>query len=186
MSLSQATKHFEEGKAEAFDWFGKEIAGLRSGRVKPDMITDLAIEHYGARQPLQGLASVSSLDARTLLITPWDKTAVPAIEKALTLANVGAMPTVDGQMIRLSFPSLTSEVRDNTIKQLHKKAEETRVRLRITRDEALKGVRRDREEGTMAEDDFYKAKDALDALINKANDELIAVLKKKEAEITTL
>ncbi|MBI3255931.1 MAG: ribosome recycling factor [Candidatus Andersenbacteria bacterium] len=186
MSLSQATKHFEEGKATAFDWFGKEISGLRSGRVKPDMISDLAVEHYGVRQPLQGLASVSSLDARTLLITPWDKTAVPAIEKALTLANVGAMPTVDGQMIRLSFPSLTSEVREHTIKQLNKKAEETRIRLRVTRDEALKGVKKEKEDGKLSEDDFYNTKEALDGLITEANDELLVVLKKKEAEITTL
>lgn len=186
MSLIQATKHFEVGKQEAFDWFGKEISTLRSGRVKPDLVTGIAVEHYGARSPMQSLASVSSLDARTLLISPWDKSAIPAIEKALIQANLGVLPTVDGQLIRLSFQSLTTEVREATIKQLHKKAEEARTRLRITRDEALKTLRKDREESTISEDDFYKGKETLDSLITKANDEIEATLKKKEAEISTL
>jgi ribosome recycling factor len=184
--LDKAKKHFEVGKQEAFEWFGKEIAGLRSGRVRPDLLINISVEHYGTRNPLQSLASVSSLDSRTILISPWDKSAVVAIEKALTQANLGAMPTVDGQVIRLSFPSLTSEVRETTIKQLHKKAEEARVRLRVTRDEALKMVKQAKEDGAISEDDFYKDKDGLDELIGKANKEIEDVVIKKEAEISTL
>ena len=186
MSQEAAAKYFEAAKVEAFDWFGKEIAALRSGRVKPDLIAGIMVEHYGARNPLQGLASVSSLDGRTLLVTPWDKTAVPAIEKALTLANVGAMPTVDGQMIRLSYPSLTSEEREATIKQLHRKAEEARVRLRVARDEALKTTKKEKEDGKMSEDDFYTSKEKLDKLITMANDGIAATVAKKEAEISTI
>lgn len=186
MAIDQAADHFAAGKEEALSWLTKEISGLRSGRVKPDLVTSVTVEHYGTRNPLQSLASVSSLDARTLLISPWDRSAIAAIEKALTEANLGVMPTVDGQNIRLSFPSLTQEGRETTIKQLHKKAEETRVKLRVSRDESLKTIKKDKENGDVSEDDFYAGKEELDKLIDEANTEIASIIEKKEKEITTL
>lgn len=183
MSLEQATKHFANTKTETTTWFAQEIAGLRSSRVKPEAVESVTVEYYGAKSPLNSLASVSSLDARTLLISPWDKGAVVPIEKALTEAQLGAMPVVDGQLIRLSFPTLTQEVREHTIKQLHKKGEEARVRLRIGRDEALKIVRAAKDEEKVSEDDFYKTREKLDMLITEANEALATALKKKEDEI---
>lgn len=186
MPIDQALAAFAEKKVEATEWFAKEISSLRSGRVKPGLVTAVMVEHYGTRNPLQALASVSSLDARTLLVSPWDKSAVAGIEKALTEANLGVLPTVDGQVIRLSFPSLSQEVRETTIKQLHKKAEEGRIRLRTGRDEALKGLKKEREDGKISEDDFYKGKEKLDSAIDAANNEIGSLVKKKEEEITTI
>lgn len=186
MPLKEATNHFEGGKEEALTWVQKEIASLRSGRVKPDIIESLQVEAYGTRTPLNGLASVSSTDARTLVISPWDKGTIPSIEKAITDANLGVNPVVDGQIIRLSFPSLTEEVRQRTLKTLNSKAEEGRVRLRQTRDEALKILKNDKEKGDITEDDFYKGKEELDKLIAKANEDIDAMVAKKQQEITTI
>jgi ribosome recycling factor len=186
MSLSQATDHFSGAKEETLTWFKTEIASLRSGRVKPDVINSLMVDHYGTRNQLNSIASVSSSDARTLVVSPWDKGALVAIEKAITEANLGVSPSVDGQVIRLAFPSLTQEVREHTIKQLHKKAEEARVRLRVARDEALKTLKKDKEEADISEDDFYKGKENLDSLIGKANEEIQAAADKKQEEISTI
>jgi ribosome recycling factor len=186
MPIQQAEEVFNAGKDEAMEWFEKEVAGLRSGRVKPVLVESITVEVYGTRNPIKAIASVSSSDARTLVVSPWDKNNLHAIEKAITEANIGVMPTVDGQVIRLSFPSLTEEVRNQTIKTLHGKAEETRIRMRQSRDEALKGLKQEKEASKLSEDDFYNGKKQLDDLIGKAQDELQERIDAKEAEIKTI
>ena len=186
MPIAQAEHIFTEAKNEALEWFAKEISGLRSGRVTPNIVDSISVEVYGSRNPIKGLASVSSLDARTILISPWDKNSVSAIQKAISEANIGVMPTVDGSNIRLAFPSLTEEVRNQTIKALHAKAEETRIRMRQGRDEAIKGLKNEKEKGTISEDDFYGGKKHLDELIGKAQSELEERIKSKEQDILTI
>jgi len=186
MSLNDSYELFELGKQEALDWLAQEVAGLRTGRVKPDLITGIQVEHYGTRNPLQSLASVSSLDARTLAVSPFDPSSIQAIEKALTDADLGVNPSVDGEVIRLAFPSLTEEIREQTVKQLHKKAEEARVRLRLSRDEALKAVRDEKEKGELTEDDYFNGREKLDRLIGDASKEIEGIVAKKEEEVKTV
>lgn len=186
MSIPQAETIFNESQKEAFNWFASEIAGLRSGRVKPAIIEDISVEVYGSRNPIKSVASVSNMDARTLVVSPWDKSTISAIEKAIIEANVGVMPTIDGAVLRLSFQSLTEEVRLQTIKALHAKAEETRIRMRKGRDEALKHLKNEKEADNMSEDDFYGGKKYLDELIGKAQDELQKTVNAKEQEIKTI
>lgn len=186
MSLDAAYKHFAEAQDSAQEWFTGEIAGLRTGRVKTNMVADLPVEHYGARTPLQGVANLALTDARTITISPWDPSAIPAIEKALIAAQVGAQPIVEGKIVRLSFPMLNEEMREKTIKTLHTKAEETRRRLRQSRDEALAILKADKQGSDITEDDFYEGKKKLDAMIDEANHAIEATLKKKEEEIRTI
>ncbi|MEX1111938.1 MAG: ribosome recycling factor [Candidatus Andersenbacteria bacterium] len=186
MPFSTVKPQFESAKQEALEWFQKEIAGLRTGRVKPDLVDSIPVEAYGARSPLKSLASVSSSDARTLVISPFDKGVISDIEKAVTNANLGVNPAVDGSIIRLAFPSLTEESRKQTLKVLHAKAEDTRVRLRQARDEALKTLKEEKEKSDITEDDFYDGKKDLDELIGKANGDIDGIIKKKEEEITTI
>ncbi len=174
---------FEEARIEAVGWFSGEMVGMRTGRVTPDLVERIPVEHYGSRTPLKGLASINNLDARTLVVAPWDGGAAAAIEKALSEANLGVQPNLDGQIIRLVFPSLTEEMREQTIKMLHKKIEETRVRLRQARDDALRLLKEEREEGSVTEDDFYATKKKLDELINEANAEIEKIAGKKEEDI---
>lgn len=183
MALKDAYNSFEETSTEVLAWFTQEISGLRTGRVSPDMVTSVQVEHYGARSPLNALAGVSSSDARTLVVSPWDPSSAHAIEKALTEAELGVMPVVDGEIIRLAFPSLTEEVREQTVKSLHKKAEEARVRLRQARDEALKVIKDEREAGDLTEDDFYDGRSELDKRIDSANSTIDQTVKAKEEEV---
>lgn len=186
MSLESAYKKFEVGKEEALEWLWKETAHLRTGRVKPDLVDAVPIEHYGARTPLKGLASVSNSDARTLVISPWDPSAVAAIKKALTEAQLGVQPAEDGRVVRLAFPSMTDEVREQTVKRLHKQAEEARVRLRRARDVALSMVRNEKQESVITEDDFYEGKEKLDTLIDEANEVISKLVSKKEDAIRAI
>lgn len=186
MSLESAYSKFNEARELALNWFTNEIAGLRTGRVKTAVVEALTVEHYGVRTPLQGLASLALSDARTIVISPWDPTALAAIEKAITEAGLGVSPVVDGKIIRLAFPSLTAEMREQTIKLLHKKAEEARVKLRQARDESLSLLKKDKEVSDITEDDFYDGKKQLDQLIDQANSSILEIVDKKEAEIRTV
>ena len=186
MSLSTAYSHFEEGKKTTLEWFRSETATLRTGRVKPDLLESISVEYYGARTPLKGVANIANTDARTLVISPWDAGATTAIKKAITEADIGVQPTDDGKVIRLSFPMQTEESREQTIKMLHKKAEEARIRFRQIRDEALSGLKTDKHNSDITEDDWYSGKEKLDEMIDGANDDIAEAVKKKEAEIKTI
>lgn len=186
MPIEQAQAIFDEQKKEALEWLQNEIGGLRSNRVTPDVVMNLQVEAYGVRNTLQTIASVSSSDARTLVISPYDKSTLQSIEKAVTEANLGVQPVADGTVVRLVFPSLTDEVRQQTLKVLHAKAEESRVRMRQGRDEALRLLKQEKEKGTVTEDDFYSGKDELDELISDAGKEVQAIVEKKEADIATI
>ena len=186
MALKEATQLFTTSKVEALEWLIQETTGLRSNRVQPETVMHIPVEVYGTRSQLQSLASVSSSDARTLVISPYDKNTIQAIEKAITLANLGVMPTVDGQIIRLIFPSLTEETRKQTIKVLHNKAEEARVRLRQARDEGLRHLKQEKEAGKLAEDDFFGGRGELDDLIAQANKEIDQIVTKKEEDIKSI
>lgn len=186
MSLADSYNHFEEAKTEALGWLEKELVGLRTGRVRTTTVAPIVVEHYGTRTPLQGLGSITATDARTLVISPWDASALPAIKKALTEAQLGAQPVEDGKLIRLSFPALTSEMRQQTVRLLHKKAEEARVQLRQGRDAALSMLKKMKQASTITEDDFYEGKEKLDSLIDEANREIGDSIKTKEKDITTV
>jgi len=186
MALKDKYEMFELEGEEAIEWYKQEIASLRTGRVTTELIAHINVEHYGAKTPLNGLASVTNSDARTLVVSAWDKGAVPAIEKALTEAQLGVMPAVDGEIIRLVFPSLTQEAREQTVKQLHNKTEEARVRLRQARDEMLKEIKDEKEKGDLTEDDFYEGKKKLDEMIDDMNHKLEEAAKAKEGDIVTV
>lgn len=183
MTLEAAYRQFDTAAADALEWLAQELATLRTGRVTTLVIAAIPVEHYGTRTPLNGLASITQADARTLVVSPWDASATPAIQKALVEAQLGVQPAVDGKLIRLSFPSLTSESRVTAIKKLHRIAEDARVRLRRGRDEALAKIRAEKESGDLTEDDFYLGKKELDDSIAEANKKIAALIETKETEI---
>ena len=186
MTLDESYKYFEESANETEEWLAKELAGLRTGRITPDLVITIQVESYGSRTPLNGLASVSNSDARTLVVSPWDKGTMSAIEKAITEADLGIQPVVEGEVIRLVFPSLTDEVREQTTKQLHNKAEEARVRLRQARDEGIKMQKEQKEKGELSEDDLFVGKKRLDDVIGERNVGIEAVVEKKEEDISSV
>lgn len=177
---------YRRSEDEALSWFQGEIAGLRSGRVKTELIESIPVEAYGSITPLKGLASITVSDARTLVISPWDRNTIPEIERVLTESDLGINPVVDGTIIRIIFATLTEEVRDRTIKILHKKAEEARVRLRQGRDDALRILKEEKEKGEIPEDDFFNDRKELDHMISVSNDTIARTVDQKEVEIRSL
>lgn len=186
MSLHSAYDIFSTASSQALDWFQQETVGLRTGRIKPEVVEGLPIEHYGARTPIKGLATIANADARTLVISPWDPGAVASIKKAIIEAQIGVQPTEDGKVLRLSFPMQTEESRAQTIKVLHKKAEETRIKFRQGRDAALSVMKTEKQKAIITEDDFYEGKEKLDHLIATANEQVESLVEKKEKEIKTI
>lgn len=186
MSLTNVYKDFESHITATLSWLRDEIVSLRTGRVVPAMIEDIMIEQYGTKMPLKGVASITNADARTLMVSAWDAAIVPEIEKAITDANLGVAPIVDGSNVRLSFPALTEEGREDTVKVLHRQAEEARIRLRKGRDEGIKTMKSKKEDGEISEDDMRRGKQKLDEMIQTANKEIEGIVQQKEIEIRAI
>jgi len=183
MSLTDIYKEFGDESEATLDWFKEQLSSLRTGRITTNLVETISIEHYGTKTPLNGLASITSSDARTIVVSPWDESALPAIEKALSQAQIGAQPVIDGKIIRLNFPSLTDDIRKQTVKQLHQLAEEARVRLRRSRDDGLKVITNGKEAGDFTEDDYYQGKKELDDRIHQVNEQIDEIVSTKETDI---
>jgi len=169
---------------ETEEWLVRELSGVRTGRATPTLLDSVKPEAYGVRTPLSQLASVSVEDARTLRVMPWDASLVRTIEKGITDANLGVGVGTDDQGLRITFPELTAERRTQLTRLAGEKTEQARTTLRSHRTEAMKEIDALEKEG-MAKDVAKRDKDELQKLIDAGNDMLVAVLKKKEAEITS-
>lgn len=176
-------KTFEQELARAKELFRTEISSLRTGRASPALLEDLEVEYYGTKTPLKQIASISTPDARSLVIQPWDKGALEAISKAIENSPLHLAPIADGDHIRLTLPQLTEERRKDLLKILGAKIEEVRVRARRARDEAWKDVQQSEKDKIISEDEKFRVKDELQKKMDGFNTELENVRGKKEKEI---
>jgi ribosome recycling factor len=168
---------------ETEEWLARELAGVRTGRATPTLLDAVKPEAYGTRTLLRELGSVSTEDARTLRIIPWDKGLLKAIEKGITDADLGVGVSTDDQGLRVSFPELTSERRAQLTKIASDKTEQARVTLRSHRTDALKALEAAEKAGGMGEDELARHKIEIQKLIDAGNESLAKVLERKEAEI---
>lgn len=168
---------------ETEEWLTRELSGVRTGRATPTLIDGVKPEAYGTRTSLRELASVSVEDARTLRVIPWDKSLTKTIEKGITDADLGVGVSTDDQGLRVSFPELTSERREQLTKIARDKAEQAKVTLRQHRTDALKALETAEKAGGMGEDELKRLKVELQKLIDAGNDSLLKVLERKEEEI---
>ena len=161
----------------------RDFGHLRTGRANAAMVDGVHVEAYGSTQPLKAVANISTPDGSTILITPWDRGMVGAVEKAVQAANLGMNPSSDGTNVRLTIPPLTQDRRKEIVKEAHKIAEHGRVAVRNVRHQANEDVKKLEKAKTLSEDDtkksLKKVQDLTDGHI-KAIDDL---LTKKEAEI---
>lgn len=176
-------KTFEQELTRTKELFRTEISSLRTGRASPALLEDLEVEYYGTKTPLKHIASISTPDARSFVVQPWDKGALEAIGKAIENSSLRIAPIADGDYIRLTLPQLTEERRKDLLKILGTKAEEARVRARRARDDAWKDVQQSEKDKTISEDEKYRTKDELQKRIDGFNKELEDVQGKKEKEI---
>lgn len=160
-----------------------EFASVRTGRATPALVEKLPVEYYGSTVPLQQLASFSVPDARMLMISPFDKGAMSAIERAIQDANLGLNPSNDGAAIRLAFPPLTEERRKDFVRLVRSKAEEGRNAVRAARREARKDLESMEKDGDISADDLRRAETDLDRVTKSHEAEIDAALEAKTNEL---
>jgi ribosome recycling factor len=160
-----------------------ELATVRTGRASPHLLDRIMVDYYGTPTPLKQLANVAASDARLLTVTPFDKSALGAIEKAIQESDVGLTPSNDGNLIRLQIPEMTEERRREMVKVVHGVAEEGRVAIRNVRRDIMGDLRDLKKEGEAGEDDERRAEATLQKQTDEAIGEIDSLLKGKEEEI---
>lgn len=161
----------------------EDFSAIRTGRAHPGMYAKVMVDYYGSPTPLQQLASFATPDARTILISPYDVTALREIEKALGDSEVGANPSNDGKTIRVIMPVLTQERRKEYVKVVRGKGEDAKVALRNLRRKAKDGIDKLVKDGEVGEDEGARAEKELDALTKSHAESIDDLLKRKEAEL---
>lgn len=161
----------------------EDFASIRTGRANPGLYNKVIVEYYGTPTPLQQLASFAVPDARTILITPYDKTALRDIEKALSDSEVGANPSNDGNIIRVTIPELTKERRKEYVKIVKGKGEDAKVSIRSIRRKAKDSIDKLVKDGEAGEDEGSRGEKELDAITKQHVDSIDELLKRKEAEL---
>lgn len=173
-SMQKAVKHTE-----------LELAKIRAGRAMPNMLEGVMVEYYGTPTPLEQVGSITTPDARTLMIKPWEKKIIADIEKAIRDANLGFNPSNDSDVIRINIPPLTEERRKTLVKQTKTEGENGKVRIRNIRKETNDELRKLLKEGA-SEDAVKTAEDKVQTLTNEFISKIDSILTKKEAEIMTV
>ena len=160
-----------------------EFSTIRAGRANAQMLDKIRVDYYGTPTPINQVGSISVPEPRTLMINPWDKSAMKDIETAIRNSDLGLNPTNDGEVIRLNVPALTEERRKELCKQAKKASEEFKVRLRNERRDANDKLKKLEKEGEITEDDLKKAQDNVQKMTDKYTKEVDVLLEVKEKDI---
>lgn len=172
--------------AAAIEHLKNDLKNIRTGRANPGLVEHVLIEVYGSSMRLKDVASISTPEARMLLITPFDPQAAGAIGKGIEKANLGVTPIVDGHSVRIKIPSMTEEMRTKMAKICHEEREKTKVSIRNIRREANEQARKQKAEGVIAEDILKKTEKSIQELTDKYCKEADELSEKKEKELATV
>jgi ribosome recycling factor len=173
----------EQQMKKGLESLRRDLSTIRTGRASPALVENLPVDYYGTSMPLNQIATVSAPDARLLLVQPWDRNALGAIEKGILKSNVGLTPTNDGAVIRLAIPALTEERRKDLARQVHKRVEEEKVVMRNVRREAVDHLRKLQKEKEVSQDDERRAQEQLQRLTDRMVEEVERTGQAKETEI---
>jgi len=176
-------KPFEKKIADITERVSRELGSVRTGRAAPAVLDGVVVESYGTRVPVTQVGSVSTEDARTLRITPWDLSQIKEIEKAIIAANLGMSVGADEKGVRVFFPELTAERRAQLVKVAKEKLEEGRSALRAARDEVWSDIQTKEKAGEMTEDDKFRNKDDMQKRVDAANKAFEEMFERKEQEL---
>jgi ribosome recycling factor len=163
-----------------------ELATLRTGRASTGLLATVMVESYGSKMPLQNVASVTVSDAKTLTVSPWDKSQLQEIEKGIMAANLGFTPSNDGNVIRINLPMLTEERRKELVKFLGQLIEKSRISVRNIREDIMKQLKKAEADGEMSKDDLEFAQKKLQAVVDDMNAQIKSIGEDKEKEIMTV
>lgn len=183
MTVETALAEATEKMNKAVGVLKEELAGIRTGRATPALLSRIVVDYYGTHVPINQLASFSVPEPRTLTISPFDKGAISGIEKAILASDIGITPSNDGQVVRLNFPPLTEERRKELIKTVHHRGEEARVAVRNVRRHSKEGLEKLEHDHTISEDDLKRAEKELQKLTDQHVSEVDDVVAHKEQEL---
>ncbi len=181
--ISDTLTGAEQKMKVTIDHTRDDLAGIRTGRAHPAMFNKILVDYYGTPTPLQQLATFQLPEARVVLISPFDRGSMNAIEKAIRDSDLGVNPANDGNVVRLVMPQLTEERRKEYIKVARAKAEEARIAIRNVRRHAVDAVKKAEKDKEIGEDDARGAEKQLDTLTRKYEDQVNELLKAKEADL---
>lgn len=163
-----------------------ELRSIRAGRANPHILDKVVVDYYGTPTPINNMANVSVPEARLLVISPWDKSQLKTIERAILAANVGINPNNDGHVIRLVFPELTEERRRSTVKEAKTLVEESKIVMRNARRDAIEELKKIQKASAITEDDLKNYTEDVDKNLAKNTDEVDRLFKEKEQEILSI
>lgn len=181
--MKEVQNKLQQQMDKTIDALKHEFSTIRAGRANAQMLDKIRVDYYGTPTPINQVGSISVPEPRTLMINPWDKSAMKEIEKAIRNSDLGFNPTNDGEVIRISVPALTEERRKELCKQAKKAAEEFKVRLRNERRDANDKLKKLEKDGEMTEDELKKAQDNVQKMTDKYVKEIDTLLDAKEKDI---
>ena len=177
---------FDEENAKTFENYKTELQGIRAGRANPHILDKVEVEYYGTMTPLNQMANVTIAEARVLVVSVWDKSALKNVEKAILAANVGITPNNDGTVIRLVFPEVTEERRRALVKDIKQGAEETKIVLRNHRRDINEELKKLKKDSAITEDDLTNFLEEVDKRLAKEVEKVDETAKKKEDEVMSV
>lgn len=184
--MNTELKEYEDKMCKSIEFLEGQFASVRAGRANASVLNKLTIDYYGTQTPINQVGSVSSPDPRTLVIQPWDSTALSMIEKAIQASDLGINPQNDGKVIRLAFPQLTEERRKELAKQVRKYGEDCKVAIRNIRRDAIEEFKAQKKKSEITEDDLTDLEKDLQKLTDKYIKEVDANTLAKEKELSEI
>ena len=184
MVNSQTVIHeAEEKMKKSLEIVQHNLAGIRTGRATSGMVENIRVDYYGTPTPLRQIASITIPEPRTILISPWDASALKGVEKAIHDSDLGIAPVIDGKLVRLAIPPLTRERREELVKIVHKLAEEGHVSMRAIRRDSNERVKQLEKEKTITEDDSFKSQSEIQKLTDRYIQTVDQAKSAKEKEL---
>jgi ribosome recycling factor len=183
MLLEEIFSHTESSMDKSIEAMKKDFATLRTGKVTTTIVDNIRVNYYGTPTPLNQVGSVLVQDATTIVINPWEKSMLSAVEKAIQEANIGVNPNNDGDFIKLFFPPMTQEQRKNIVKQAKGMAEKAKVAIRNVRKESNNRIKRLEHDKEISEDEMKRALDKIQKITDRHTAKVDASLKSKEEDI---
>lgn len=184
--MNEKVKPYEEKMTKAFDFLSQELAAVRAGRANPHVLDKIKVDYYGTPTPLQQVGNVSIPEARMIQITPWDKTLLKDIEKAILASDIGITPSNDGAVIRLIFPELTEERRKQLAKDIKKKGEDAKVAIRNIRRDGNDAFKKLKGTDDVSEDEIAELEEDLQKMTDQFVKKIDAAVEEKSKEIMTV
>lgn len=184
--MSEQTKVFEEKMKKSVSNLNSELLTIRAGRANPHVLDKVTVEYYGAEVPINQVASVSTLEARIIAISPFDSTILKEIEKAINMSDIGINPNNDGKVIRLIFPELTEERRKELTKDVKKKGEDSKVAVRNIRRDAMDAVKKAEKANEITEDTLKNLEEEIQKLTDSNIAEIDKLVEAKSKEIMSI